>query len=128
MAGVNQILKEMKRKLTGIIAALGLSASAWALTPASFPGGAEAQKEYIATNMKYPAAAKDNGIEGVVTVVFTVKADGSIGNIKIKRMVDPDLEGEAIRLVKQMPKWTPANDNGAPVESTAEVTVSFVMD
>ena len=48
--------------------------------------------------------------------------------IKIKRMVDPDLEGEAIRLVKQMPKWTPASDNGNPVESTAEIDVSFSLD
>ena len=74
------------------------------------------------------AFAKDNGIEGVVSVVFTVKADGSIGNIKIKRMIDPDLESEAIRLVKQMPAWTPANDNGTPVESTAETEISFSLD
>lgn len=108
-------------------ATLGLSASAWALTPASFPGGEQAEKDYIATNMKYPQASKDNGIEGVVNVVFTVKADGSIGNIKIKRMVDPDLEGEAIRLVKQMPKWTPASDNGTPVESIVETAISFTL-
>ena len=118
----------MKKFLLTIAAALGLSMGAWALTPASFPGGAEAEKEYIARNMKYPQMAKDNGIEGVVQVLFTVKADGSIGNIKIKRMVDPDLEGEAIRLVKQMPAWTPANDNGTPVESTAEMSVAFTLE
>ncbi len=63
-----------------------------------------------------------------MAVAFTVKADGSIGNIKIKRMVDPDLEGEAIRHVKQMPKWTPASDNGTPVESTAEMNITFTLD
>lgn len=109
-------------------AVLGISAGAWALTPASFPGGAAAEKEYIAANMKYPQISKENGIEGVVSVVFTVKADGSIGNIRIKRMVDPDLEGEAIRLVKQMPAWTPASDNGTPVESTAEMNISFTLE
>ncbi len=118
----------MKRFLLTIISALGLSAAAMAITPASFPGGEAAEKEYIAANLKYPQAAKDNGIEGVVSVVFTVKADGSIGNIKIKRMIDPDLESEAIRLVKQMPAWTPANDNGTPVESTAETDISFSLE
>ena len=121
-------LIDMKKLLMAMAATLGLSASAWALTPASFPGGEQAEKDYIAANMKYPQAAKDNGIEGVVNVVFTVKADGSIGNIKIKRMVDPDLEGEAIRLVKQMPKWTPASDNGTPVESIVETAISFTLE
>lgn len=119
---------KMKKLLMTMVCAFGFTAGAWALTPASFPGGAEAQKEYISANLKYPQAAKDNGIEGVVGVVFTVKADGTIGNIKIKRMVDPDLESEAIRLVKQMPKWTPASDNGAAVESTAEVDVTFTLE
>lgn len=119
---------KLKKAILTLIAALGLSAGAAAATPATFPGGQTAQDEYFATNMKYPQTAKDNGIEGVVCVLFTVKADGSIGNIKIKRMVDPDLEGEAIRLVKTMPTWTPANDNGTPIESTAEVNVNFVLE
>lgn len=107
---------------------LGVSTAAMALTPASFPGGEEAQQQYILLNLKYPSTAKDNGIEGVVAVMFTVKTDGSIGNIKIKRMVDPDLENEAIRLVKQMPAWIPASDNGKPVESTAEVDIPFTLE
>lgn len=118
----------MKKFLLTLAMALGISAGAWALTPASFPGGKTAEDNYFKTNMKYPQTAKDNGIEGVVCVVFTVRPDGSIGNIKIKRMVDPDLESEAIRLVKQMPAWTPASDNGEAVESTAEVNVCFSLD
>ncbi|MDE6393170.1 MAG: energy transducer TonB [Muribaculaceae bacterium] len=118
----------MKKILITLAAVAGISAGAFALTPASFPGGEAAEKEYIASNLKYPQTSRDNGIEGVVAVAFTVKADGSIGNIKIKRMVDPDLEGEAIRLVKQMPKWTPASDNGTPVESTAEMNITFTLD
>lgn len=110
----------------GVVIAAGFSAMA--ITPASFPGGAEAQEQYIQMNLKYPTAAKENGIEGVVAVIFTVKTDGSIGNIKIKRMVDPDLENEAIRLVKQMPTWIPATDNGKPVDSSAEVDVPFTLE
>lgn len=117
----------MKKFLLTLAAVFGLSLGAFALTPASFPGGEEAQEQYILVNLKYPQAAKENGIEGVVAVLFTVKVDGSIGNIKIKRMVDPDLENEAIRLVKQMPNWEPAMDNGTPVESTAEVDVPFTL-
>lgn len=118
----------MKKFILALAALLGMSAGAWALTPAAFPGGEAAQEKYIAENLKYPAQAKENGIEGVVSVVFTVKADGSIGNIKIKRMVDPDLEGEAIRLVKNMPAWIPANDNGSPVESVAETDIPFTLE
>lgn len=110
-----------------IAAAAGVSLSARAVTPPAFPGGEAAEQAYISENLKYPQAARDNGIEGVVCVLFTVKTDGSIGNIKIKRMVDPDLEGEAIRLVKGMPKWTPASDNGTPVDAPAEISVTFEL-
>lgn len=121
-------MKPLKRLMLALGLVLGLSSTALAITPASFPGGEEAQAKYIQVNLKYPASAKENGIEGVVAVIFTVKTDGSIGNIKIKRMVDPDLESEAIRLVKQMPAWQPATDNGQPVESTAEIDVPFTLE
>ncbi|MCM1368754.1 MAG: energy transducer TonB [Candidatus Amulumruptor caecigallinarius] len=117
----------MKRIFLTTVAVLALMGAAFAGN-ASFPGGETAQKEYFVQNLKYPPMAKQNGIEGVVYVVFTVNIDGSIGNIKIKRMVDPDLESEAIRLVKGMPKWTPATENGAPIESTVELPVVFTLE
>lgn len=95
---------------------------------ATFPGGDEALNNYISTTIQYPEAAKANGIEGIVGVTFVVKTDGGIGNIKIRRMVDPDLESEAIRVVKGMPKWTPASQNGTPVESEVEVNVPFTLE
>lgn len=107
---------------TSIILALA------ALVPATFPGGEEAMNKYIADNMHYPEMAKEIGIEGVVPLEFTVKTDGSIGTIKVIRMIDPDLEAEAIRLVKTMPAWTPAQDDGAAVESTVKVDVTFKLD
>lgn len=117
----------MKKILLAIIALLTVSFGAMAITPASFPGGKAAENEYIQKNIKYPPAAMENGIEGVVGVIFVVNTDGTIGNIKIKRMIDPDLESESIRLVKNMPKWIPASDNGTPVESQAEVNVTFTL-
>lgn len=98
------------------------------LTPAAYPGGEEALNAYIGQNLVYPQMPKEMGIEGVVPVEFTVRADGSIGTIRITRMIDPDLEQEAIRLVKNMPAWTPASDNGTPVESTATVKISFSLE
>ena len=93
-----------------------------------FPGGKEALDNYIKTNMVYPQTAKDNGVEGVVAVQFIVTTDGTPGTIKIVRMVDPDLEQEAIRLVKKMPAWIPADKDGTPVESTAEIDIPFVLE
>lgn len=109
------------------MAAASVSLCAMADTAASFPGGEKAQAEFITKTLVYPPTAIDNGVEGVVTVVFTVKPDGTIGNIKIKRMLDPDLEGEAIRVVKAMPKWTPATKGEVAVESIAEIPFEFKL-
>ena len=108
-------------------ACLLLGAAAYAGPKPEFPGGEGALKEYLSKNLKYPQSAIDNGIEGVVDVAFVVKTDGSIGAIKIVRMVDPDLESEAIRLVKGMPAWTPADKNGQPVDAQTQVEVNFVL-
>lgn len=110
-----------------LVAVTGVWVGAAAADTPQFPGGEEALKEYIAKNMKYPEHAKANGVEGVVTVQFAVMPDGSIGSIKIVRMVDPDLEQEAIRLVKTMPAWEPADNAGTPVEATARVDVPFTL-
>ncbi len=107
--------------------AIVMTAACYADSAPSFPGGEEALATYLSENMKYPKPALDNGIEGVVTVEFTVKADGSIGQIKIVRMLDPDLEQEAIRLVKQMPAWTPADKGGQAIDQTVTLPVKFAL-
>ena len=104
------------------------STAAFAGVKPEYPGGQKALDTYLSSNMRYPEAAKANGIEGVVDVAFVVKADGSIGAIKIVRMVDPDLETEAIRLVKGMPAWIPAdNGSGQPVDAQTMIEVTFVL-
>lgn len=115
------------KKIFTLAAGLLFAAAAFATATPQYPGGKEALDKYLSSNMKYPQSAIDNGIEGVVDVAFVVKTDGSIGNIKIVRMVDPDLEAEAIRLVKGMPAWVPADQNGAPVEAQTQVQVNFVL-
>lgn len=115
------------KKIMLAVAGLLMAGAVYAGPKPEYPGGDSALQNYLATNMKYPQTAIDNGIEGVVDVVFMVKTDGSIGAIKIVRMVDPDLETEAIRLVKGMPAWIPADKNGQPVDAQAQVEINFVL-
>ncbi len=107
-----------------ILAAVGAMAQSQNVK-AEFPGGEKAMNAYIAKAMKYPAAALENGVEGKVIVNFTVKADGSLDKVVIGRKVDPDLEAEAIRIVKAMPKWKPASDGKSAVDSASSVAISF---
>ena len=119
----------MKKTLT-LIASLAIAATAMAQTdtiPAAYPGGEKAMTAYLQKNLKYPQPSLNNGIEGVVTVKFTVKADGALDNFSIVRLVDPDLEAEAVRLVKGMPAWTPATVGGTPVDSESNVEVVFTL-
>ncbi len=119
----------MKRLLVAISLLFAMVIPVFAApTNPSFPGGEEAMKKFISDNLTYPPMAKENGIEGIVNVAFTVKSDGSIGSIKIVRMIDPDLEQEAIRLVKKMPLWQPAEENGTPVDATATVAIPFLLE
>ena len=60
----------------------------------------------------YPPFAEENGIEGVVIVSFTVEKDGSISDVKIERSVHESLDNDAVRMIKNMPKWTPGKKNG----------------
>ena len=117
-----------KKILTLFVMAFAGTLLSMAADKPQYPGGDEALNKYITTNLKYPQVAKDNGIEGIVGVQFLVKEDGSIGSIKIIRMVDPDLEQEAVRLVKNMPAWIPADKDGSPVEAPAQVNVPFILE
>lgn len=93
-----------------------------------FPGGADALKKYISDHTKYPQIAKENGIEGIVEVGFIVMEDGKLNEIKVIRLVDPDLENEAIRVVSGMPVWIPAEKDGSPISAPAKVDVPFILE
>lgn len=118
------------KKILPIIASLAIGIPAMAQSdtiPAQFPGGSEALDSYIAKNLTYPQPSINNGIEGVVHLKFLVKTDGSLNNITIVRLVDPDLESEAVRLVKGMPAWTPATVEGKPVDSESTLKITFTL-
>lgn len=118
------------KKLLSILASVSIAATAMAQSdtiPASYPGGEKAMSAYIEKNLKYPQPSINNGIEGVVNVKFIVKTDGALDKLSIVRLVDPDLEAEAIRLVKGMPAWNPATVGGTPVDSESNVEVVFTL-
>lgn len=92
---------------------------------AVFPGGDAALVKWIAENISYPQNAYMNSIQGRVLVKFVIETDGSISNVSVVRGVDPELDAEAIRVVKKMPKWTPAKNSSVPVRSYFTLPVTF---
>lgn len=90
-----------------------------------FPGGDKAYKAFLQRNVKYPAEAMRKKIQGAVRVGFTVKADGTVADVKVERKVSPLLDKEALRVVKSMPKWIPGQFEGKPVPVKMTVPVQF---
>ena len=93
-----------------------------------FPGGNGAVAEYVRENMKYPAIAKEKGTQGRVIVQFVVNKKGKIVSPKVARSVDPDLDKEAIRLIKSIPDWIPGTQGGKAVDVKYTLPVSFRLD
>lgn len=96
-------------------------------TMPQFPGGREVLMKYLAANIKYPASAVKGKKEGRVIVTFIVQKDGSITHAKIVRSIDPELDAEALRVVKGMPKWTPGTQLGKPVSVKYTLPVKFSL-
>ena len=94
---------------------------------AEFPGGQAALMKWLNDNMRYPEAAAANDIQGRVVVKFVVEKDGSIDQVTIVRGVDKDLDREAVRVVKKMPKWQPGKNNGVAVRSYFNLPVTFKL-
>lgn len=94
---------------------------------AEFPGGQAALMRWLSNNIRYPESAQQNDIQGRVVVKFVVEKDGSIGQATIAKGVDKDLDREAIRVVKKMPKWQPGKNNGVAVRSYFNLPVTFKL-
>ena len=96
-------------------------------TMPQFPGGLGVMMKYLAANIKYPASAVKAKKQGRVIVTFIVQKDGSVTHAKIAKSVDPELDAEALRIVKGMPKWTPGTQNGKPVNVKYTLPVNFSL-
>lgn len=93
-----------------------------------FPGGTSGLAKWLGDNIKYPAEAAKQGIEGRVIVQFVVGIDGTVSNVKLMRPVNPLLDQEALRVVTAMPKWTPGKQDGKPVAVKYTIPVTFRQD
>ena len=93
-----------------------------------FPGGVDAMMEYLQKELRYPESAKEKGIQGRVTVQFIIDKEGNVTNSKVTRSVDKDMDAEAIRLVKAMPKWKPGMQKGKAVAVKYTVPVVFRLE
>ena len=93
-----------------------------------YPGGIAAALKWIANELKYPAIAQENGVQGRVTVRFTINADGSVVDPAILRGVDPHLDKEALRVIGKMPKWKPGKQRGKAVRVSYNLPVRFKLN
>ncbi len=96
-------------------------------TPAVFKGGNEQLPIFLGENIKYPEECRKKGVTGIVIVEFTITKDGSIEDVKVVKGVDPLLDNEAIRVVKMMPKWTPAENKGEKVNMSYTLPIRFKL-
>ena len=94
----------------------------------SFPGGISGLRTYLNQNIRYPAEAQENCVQGRVVVSFVVGKDGHISDVTVLRSVDPSLDKEAVRVIRNMPRWTPGKQGGEPVRVRFTVPVSFRLN
>jgi len=92
-----------------------------------FPGGDKALYQFLAKNIKYPAVAKDNGIEGKVYIKFVINEDGSVSQANVARGIGGGCDEEALRVVKDMPKWKPGKQRGKNVKVWYTLPVYFKL-
>lgn len=94
----------------------------------SFPGGISGLRTYLNQNIRYPAEAQENCVQGRVVVSFVVGKDGHISDVTVLRSVDPSLDKEAVRVIRNMPRWTPGKQGGELVKVRYNVPVSFRLN
>ncbi|WP_304245452.1 M56 family metallopeptidase [Phocaeicola plebeius] len=92
-----------------------------------FPGGMKEMLKFLQENVKYPENAMKNNVQGRVIVQFVIEKDGTPTEFKVLRSVDPDLDAEALRVMKAMPKWKPGMQKGQVVRVKFTVPVSFKL-
>lgn len=83
--------------------------------------------KWLYKNLQYPEIARENGIQGRVTVKFTIDQEGNVKDVKVLRGVEASLDKEAVRVISSSPKWKPARHNGEPVAVTYVFPVVFKL-
>ncbi len=91
----------------------------------AFPGGEVGLMQYLAKNVGYPIVARRNNTQGTVHIKFIVDEDGSILDPKVIKSVSPDIDEEALRVVKNMPQWIPGKIDGEPTKRPFTLPIRF---
>lgn len=92
-----------------------------------FPGGEEAMMRFIQSNIKHPEPERIAGIQGKVMISFIIGVDGSISNINVLKGLTNNLNNEAKRIVRMMPKWSPGEQRNKPVRVIVNLPFNFIL-
>lgn len=92
-----------------------------------FPGGPVEFMKWLTRNLKYPASAQQQKIEGRVVVSFIINKDGTTSDIKVTKSASPVLDREALRVIRMMPKWKAGEDHGKPCRTMMAIPVVFAL-
>ena len=90
-----------------------------------FPGGSKELMSWLGQNLRYPVKAQEAGKQGRVVLQFVITKEGKVADIKVMRGVSPELDEEAVRVVKAMPAWTPGKQDGQAVNVRYTLPVTF---
>ncbi len=92
-----------------------------------FPGGDEARANYLASNIKYPEAARKAGVQGTCYITFVIDKEGNTSNVKVLRGIGGGCDEEAVRVIQSMPKWEPGTQRGKAVRVQFNMPVKFAL-
>ena len=92
-----------------------------------YPGGITALQQFLVNHLKYPDSARAAGAQGIVLVEFVVEKDGSVTNVKVLESLWPDLDEEAVRVVRTLPKWKPGETKGEKVRVYYNLPIRFEL-
>jgi periplasmic protein TonB len=93
-----------------------------------FPGGDAARIKYLNDNIVYPQMARESGIQGRVFVTFVVERDGSVTDVQVLRGIGGGCDEEAVRVIRNMPKWIPGKQRGKPVRVQFNMPILFKLN
>ena len=92
-----------------------------------FPGGPKELMAFLGKNIRYPVAAQEAGVQGRVICQFVITKEGKVADIKVLRSVSPEIDEEAVRVIKAMPTWTPGKQDGQAVNVRYTLPVTFKL-
>ncbi|MBD1365858.1 energy transducer TonB [Mucilaginibacter sp. ZT4R22] len=90
-----------------------------------FKGGEKAFVDYLTKAIVYPMVARKKNVQGRIILVFTVEKDGSLTNIRVVKKVSPEIDAEAVRVIRESPHWIPGTIKGQPVRTLFAIPLNF---